>query len=57
MPIVIDEVVIAIEVTASCAPCPHVAEPRKPGCECEALIDECVQKVLEILRREQDAGY
>ena len=47
MPIVIDEVVISIEVTNAEA---GGAGPAAPADDKQAVIDECVERVLEILR-------
>lgn len=54
MPVVIDEIVIQVDV--------RNAEPgRQPGPAAaggaddrQALIEECVQRVLEVLRRQQE---
>ena len=52
MPIVVDEVVISVEVTnqasGGAAPAPGSAEDR------QAVVEECVERVLEILRRKEE---
>ena len=52
MPIVVDEVVISVEVTnqaaAGAPPAPAGADDR------QAVVEECVERVLEILRRQEE---
>lgn len=52
MPIVVDEVVISVEVTnqasGGTAPAPGSVEDR------QAVVEECVERVLEILRRKEE---
>lgn len=55
MPIVVDEVVISVEVakesrggTSAPAPAPSSSEEK------QAIISECVERVLEILRQREE---
>ena len=53
MPIVVDEVVISVEVTnpaAGSAP----AAPGGSNDDRQAVVEECVERVLEILRRKEE---
>jgi Family of unknown function (DUF5908) len=47
VPIVVDEVVISIEVTNAAA---GGASPPEPTDDKQQLVEECAQRVLEILR-------
>ena len=53
MPIIVDEVVISVEVSnrprAAPAPAPPPAEDK------QAIVAECVERVLEILRERRSA--
>jgi hypothetical protein len=59
MPIVIDEVVISVEVTGGAAPAGGgppssetvAADPASRAGGTEGLVEECVERVLEILAR------
>jgi len=52
MPIVVDEVVISVEVTnqnaGGAAPTGSESEGR------QAIVEECVERVLEILRQKEE---
>jgi hypothetical protein len=52
MPIVVDEVVISVEVAnpSSGGGASSAAAPE----ERQALVDECVERVLEILRQKEE---
>ena len=53
MPIVVDEVVISVDVDSRGAPGPE--RPRAAGdAETQALVEACVERVLEILRRREE---
>ena len=61
MPIVVDEVVISVEAAAPAkegAPAPRSAPAQAAAGEGEgdrqALVNECVERVLEILARRQE---
>ncbi|MDD3353015.1 DUF5908 family protein [Zoogloea sp.] len=53
MPLIVDEVIIAVEVgnttTGGALP------PAAPDPDRQALVAECVRQVLDILRQEQEA--
>jgi hypothetical protein len=52
MPIIVDEVVISVEVTnqASGGAAPTTGETENR----QALVEECVERVLEILRQTEE---
>lgn len=55
MPLIVDEIVIAVEVTnaqaGAAAPAPGgAADPEQR----QALLAECVERVLEILQRREE---
>ncbi|HWM41424.1 MAG TPA: DUF5908 family protein [Burkholderiales bacterium] len=55
MPLIVDEIVISVEVTAA----PAGGAARAPGAgasgeERQALLAECVERVLEILERREE---
>jgi hypothetical protein len=52
MPILVDEVVISVEVTNAVAG--GTASPPPPLAEKQALVGECVERVLEILRQRDE---
>jgi len=51
MPIVVDEVVISVEVGNAAG---GGASPPPPQDDRQALVAECVERVLEILREQQE---
>ncbi|WP_346289106.1 DUF5908 family protein [Zoogloea sp.] len=53
MPIIVDEVVISVEVGNAASG--GTPTPPAPETDRQALVAECVQQVLDILRREQEA--
>jgi hypothetical protein len=53
MPIFVDEVVISVEVTEPSAPAAEAAKP--PAVEDrQALVAECVERVLEVLAAREE---
>ncbi len=52
MPIIVDEVVISVEVGNASSG--GAATPPAPEADRQALIAECVEQVLEILRQERE---
>jgi hypothetical protein len=52
MPIIVDEVVISVEVTNQAAG--GAAAPPPPAEEKQTLVNECVERVLEILREREE---
>jgi hypothetical protein len=52
MPVIVDEIVISVEVTnqeaAGTAPAAPTSEDR------HALLSECVERVLDVLRRKEE---
>ena len=52
MPVVVDEVVISIEVSNQAAG--GATTPPPPAEEKQALIGECVERVLEILEQKAE---
>lgn len=54
MPLIVDEIVISVDVTnpeaGGAAPAPAAAAPQ----ERQALVSECVERVLDILRRREE---
>jgi hypothetical protein len=51
MPIVVDEVVISVEVGNAAG---GGASPPPPQADRQALVAECVERVLEILREQRE---
>jgi hypothetical protein len=55
MPVIVDEIVISVEVTNAEA---GGAAPPAPGAaalaERQALVSECVERVLDVLRRREE---
>jgi hypothetical protein len=51
MPIVVDEVVISVEVGNAAG---GGASPPPPQADRQALVAECVERVLEILREQKE---
>ncbi len=49
MPIIVDEVVISVEVTNQVSA--GAASPRPPLEDRQELVNECVERVLEVLRQ------
>jgi hypothetical protein len=49
MPVIVDEVVISIEVTNQAAG--GDATPASPGENKQAIISECIERVLDILEQ------
>lgn len=57
MPVVIDEVVISVEVGQEASPStqsPRGAEVELPAQARQELVEECVERVMEILRRREE---
>ncbi len=55
MPLVVDEVVISVEVAAPAAGGGATAASSPPSPEeRQALVNECVERVLEILRQKEE---
>lgn len=52
MPIIVDEVVISVEVGNASSG--GATTPPAPETDRQALIAECVEQVLEILRQERE---
>jgi hypothetical protein len=52
MPIIVDEVVISIEVSNQAAG--GSAAPPAPSDDKQALVAECVERVLDILRNQEE---
>ncbi|HEY1289392.1 MAG TPA: DUF5908 family protein [Burkholderiales bacterium] len=54
MPVVVDEIVISVEVAspqaAAAAPAGAEAQPQ----DRHALVSECVERVLDVLRRKEE---
>lgn len=51
MPIVVDEVVISVEVTNSLS---GGSAPLAPLADKQAIVQECVERVLDILRQREE---
>jgi len=49
MPIIVDEVVISVEVPNQAS-----AAPQAPVTDRQAIVNECVEKVLEILKQKEE---
>ena len=56
MPIIIDEVVISVEVSNREAggAAPAAAGEALPATERQALVEECVARILDILREREE---
>lgn len=52
MPVVIDEVVISVEVTNQASG--GAATPPSATSDKQAIVNECVERVLEILRQKEE---
>jgi hypothetical protein len=52
MPVIVDEVVISVEVTNEASG--GAAAPPPPSEDRQALVAECVERVLEILREREE---
>jgi hypothetical protein len=53
MPVIVDEIVISVEVTnqqAAGAALPAAGEPQ----DRHALVSECVERVLDVLKRKEE---
>ena len=50
MPVIVDEIVISVEVTNA----ESGGTSRAEGDERQVLVSECVERVLDILRREEE---
>ena len=62
MPIVVDEVVISVEVTGGAPPADaskntgaNGERPASAGDDRQRIVDECVERVLDILARRRGA--
>ncbi len=53
MPIIVDEVVISVEVTNQASGGARAVRPARRK-DRQALVDECVERVLEILRQKEE---
>jgi hypothetical protein len=53
MPVVVDEVVISVEVAGPNAGAP-TAGPAEAPQDTQALVAECVERVLDILRQREE---
>jgi hypothetical protein len=53
MPILIDEIVIQVEVSNAAAG--GTSTPAAPAQEKQALVAECVERVMDILRQQKEA--
>ena len=53
MPILIDEIVVQVEVSNAAGG--GTATPPAPGTDKQALVAECVERVLDILRQQKEA--
>ena len=52
MPIIVDEVIISVEVGQG--PAPQGSAPAAAPTDRQALVEECVERVLEVLRRREE---
>jgi hypothetical protein len=53
MPVIVDEVVISVEVAGHPAGVPAAAPTEAPP-DSQAWVAECVERVLDILRRREE---
>ena len=53
MPVIVDEVVIAVEVGNAGTPAGGAA-PAAPPEDKQVIVNECVERVLEILRQKKE---
>lgn len=53
MPIIVDEVVISVEVTNQASG--GAASAPSPTDDKQAIVAECVERVLEVLRQKREA--
>jgi hypothetical protein len=53
MPVVVDEVVISVEVAGAAAGAP-AAGAGAPASDPQALVAECVERVLDVLRQREE---
>lgn len=54
MPIIVDEVVISVEVSNQAAGGSGPASAPSPTQDKQAVVTECVERVLEILREREE---
>jgi hypothetical protein len=55
MPVIVDEIVITVELAGTPAAAAAPGAPRAGGEEQQrALVSECVEAVLDVLRRRQE---
>ena len=54
MPVVVDEVVISVEVAGGPSGAPAPAASGAPAQDKQALVAECVERVLDILRQREE---
>ncbi|HVY04711.1 MAG TPA: DUF5908 family protein [Burkholderiales bacterium] len=54
MPVIIDEIVISVEVTNQEAAAPPAAGGASPADDRQAIVSECVERVIDILERRQE---
>jgi len=55
MPVIVDEVVISVEVgNREAGGVPAPAEATMPVADRQALVEECVARVLDILREREE---
>ena len=54
MPVIVDEVVISVEVAGPTAAGRAAAEPAAAAQDKQALVAECVERVLDILRQREE---
>ena len=54
MPVIVDEVVISVEVAAAPAPGAGAPPTTAAAQDKQALVAECVERVLDILRQREE---
>ena len=54
MPVIVDEVVISVEVAGGPPGAQAPAGPAAPAQDKQALVAECVERVLDILRQREE---
>jgi hypothetical protein len=54
MPVIVDEVVISVEVAAGSQAGAPAAAPAPAQQDKQALVAECVERVLDILRQREE---